>query len=177
MTDRAATTTTGSTFFRSRFILFPPGWFWVSGKIGKSLSTRNLSEEFNYFNKLSLTNLNVPNSITTLTDGLAGSRKKIHIDNTPLLNSNHRMQINWHDIDTVLLDMDGTLLDRHFDDHFLARTCAGQVGGHTTKPSWSLPVGICTPLFRSQENTLNWDRPGLLVGSPETRHPAAETGG
>ena len=28
------------------------------------------------------------------------------------------MPINWNDIDTVLLDMDGTLLDRHFDDHF-----------------------------------------------------------
>ncbi|WP_027708320.1 GMP/IMP nucleotidase [Zooshikella ganghwensis] len=26
--------------------------------------------------------------------------------------------INWHDIDTVLLDMDGTLLDLHFDNHF-----------------------------------------------------------
>ena len=27
------------------------------------------------------------------------------------------MILNWNDIDTVLLDMDGTLLDRHFDDH------------------------------------------------------------
>ncbi|MBZ9557536.1 MULTISPECIES: GMP/IMP nucleotidase [unclassified Modicisalibacter] len=26
--------------------------------------------------------------------------------------------IDWHDIDTVLLDMDGTLLDLHFDSHF-----------------------------------------------------------
>lgn len=26
--------------------------------------------------------------------------------------------INWRDIDTVLLDMDGTLLDLHFDNHF-----------------------------------------------------------
>jgi putative hydrolase of the HAD superfamily len=28
------------------------------------------------------------------------------------------MIIDWNTIDTVLLDMDGTLLDRHFDDHF-----------------------------------------------------------
>lgn len=28
------------------------------------------------------------------------------------------MRIDWNDIDTVLLDMDGTLLDRHFDDFF-----------------------------------------------------------
>jgi len=27
-------------------------------------------------------------------------------------------QIPWEEIDTVLLDMDGTLLDRHFDDYF-----------------------------------------------------------
>src|SRR5690554_4605622 len=26
--------------------------------------------------------------------------------------------INWHAIDTVLLDMDGTLLDLHFDNYF-----------------------------------------------------------
>ncbi len=26
--------------------------------------------------------------------------------------------VNWEDIDTVLLDMDGTLLDLHFDNHF-----------------------------------------------------------
>ena len=26
--------------------------------------------------------------------------------------------INWHNIDTVFLDMDGTLLDLHYDNHF-----------------------------------------------------------
>ncbi|MBA1332769.1 haloacid dehalogenase, partial [Candidatus Endoriftia persephone str. Guaymas] len=26
--------------------------------------------------------------------------------------------IDWQQIDTVLLDMDGTLLDLHFDNHF-----------------------------------------------------------
>lgn len=28
------------------------------------------------------------------------------------------MSVNWHDIDCVLLDMDGTLLDLNFDNHF-----------------------------------------------------------
>ena len=28
------------------------------------------------------------------------------------------MQYDWQNIDTVLLDMDGTLLDLHFDSHF-----------------------------------------------------------
>lgn len=30
----------------------------------------------------------------------------------------HVMPINWNDVDDVLLDMDGTLLDRHFDNVF-----------------------------------------------------------
>lgn len=65
------------------------------------------------------------------------------------------MKINWKNIDTVLLDMDGTLLDRHFDDHFWLE--------HVPK-TYSLKNGIPVAkakeelyrLFRSQENTLNW---------------------
>ncbi len=26
--------------------------------------------------------------------------------------------VNWHSLETVFLDMDGTLLDLHFDNHF-----------------------------------------------------------
>jgi putative hydrolase of the HAD superfamily len=37
---------------------------------------------------------------------------------TPLLQAEGTMQMPWEDIDTVLLDMDGTLLDLHFDNHF-----------------------------------------------------------
>ena len=40
--------------------------------------------------------------------------------------------LDWHEIDTVLLDMDGTLLDLHFDNHFwlehLPRRFAEQAG-------------------------------------------------
>jgi putative hydrolase of the HAD superfamily len=65
------------------------------------------------------------------------------------------MIINWNEIDTVLLDMDGTLLDRHFDDHFwlehVPATYAAKRG---------ITVGeakeFLYPLFRSQEKTLNW---------------------
>jgi putative hydrolase of the HAD superfamily len=65
------------------------------------------------------------------------------------------MNIDWNHIDTVLLDMDGTLLDRHFDDHFWLE--------HVPK-TYSLKHGIPVArakeelyrLFRSQENTLNW---------------------
>lgn len=29
-----------------------------------------------------------------------------------------RMMIDWNAVDTVFLDLDGTLLDRHFDNYF-----------------------------------------------------------
>jgi putative hydrolase of the HAD superfamily len=65
------------------------------------------------------------------------------------------MQINWNYIDTVLLDMDGTLLDRHFDDHFwLEHVPLRYAAKH------GIPVEECREQlykrFRSQENTLNW---------------------
>lgn len=63
--------------------------------------------------------------------------------------------IDWKEIDTVLLDMDGTILDRHFDDHFWLE--------HVPK-RWAarhnLPVSVARKqlyaMFRSQERTLNW---------------------
>lgn len=79
------------------------------------------------------------------------------------------MNIDWSLIDTVLLDMDGTLLDRHFDDHFWLE--------HVPK-TWSrkhnVPLNMAKEhlygMFRSQEQTLNWtdldywsDRLGLDI--------------
>ena len=65
------------------------------------------------------------------------------------------MKMDWRDIDTVLLDMDGTLLDRHFDDHFwlehVPRRWAEATGSNIEYARKHLYA-----LFRSQENTLNW---------------------
>jgi 5'-nucleotidase len=65
------------------------------------------------------------------------------------------LTINWDLIDTVLLDMDGTLLDRHFDDHFWLE--------HVPKrfaQKHAITVAAAKErlylMFRSQENTLNW---------------------
>src|SRR6185369_11681929 len=65
------------------------------------------------------------------------------------------MIIDWNDIDTVLLDMDGTILDRHFDDHFWLEHVPRRWSqrNHTTL---EYAKEHLYELFRSQENTLNW---------------------
>ncbi len=65
------------------------------------------------------------------------------------------MIIDWNDIDTVLLDMDGTILDRHFDDHFWLEHVPKRWSqrNHTTL---EYAKEHLYSLFRSQENTLNW---------------------
>jgi 5'-nucleotidase len=79
------------------------------------------------------------------------------------------MLINWTEIETVLLDMDGTLLDRHFDDHFWLEHVPKRYSADR-----GIPLGeakeLLYGLFRSQENTLNWtdldywsDRLGLDI--------------
>jgi HAD superfamily hydrolase (TIGR01509 family) len=61
----------------------------------------------------------------------------------------------WRDIDTVLLDMDGTLLDLHFDNHFwlehLPKRYA-QVHGI----SLAMAQLELVPLFEKNAGTLNW---------------------
>jgi 5'-nucleotidase len=65
------------------------------------------------------------------------------------------MIIDWNDIDTVLLDMDGTLLDRHFDDHFwLEHVPLRWAARHGRSMEYAREY--LHNLFRSQENTLNW---------------------
>jgi len=65
------------------------------------------------------------------------------------------MLINWTEIDTVLLDMDGTLLDRHFDDHFWLEHVPSRYSTERNIPL-DKAKELLYALFRSQENTLNW---------------------
>ncbi len=65
------------------------------------------------------------------------------------------MLINWNNIDTVLLDMDGTLLDRHFDDHFWLEHVPKRYAALQHLPLETVKEKLYA-MFRSQENTLNW---------------------
>ncbi|MGU2165071.1 GMP/IMP nucleotidase [Pseudomonas aeruginosa] len=61
----------------------------------------------------------------------------------------------WSAIDTVLLDMDGTLLDLHFDNHFwlehLPQRYAERNGLSRTEAD-----AVLEPLFREHAGQLNW---------------------
>lgn len=63
--------------------------------------------------------------------------------------------LNWALVDTVLLDMDGTLLDLHYDNHFwlthLPRHYAEQRG-----LSFELAATELYARFAAEQGTLNW---------------------
>jgi 5'-nucleotidase len=65
------------------------------------------------------------------------------------------MPLNWKDIDTVLLDMDGTLLDLRFDNHFWKEFVPLKFAEKHGLPLEQAKAHL-TPRFKSQEGTLQW---------------------
>jgi len=63
--------------------------------------------------------------------------------------------INWHDIKTVLLDMDGTLLDLNFDNHFWQHHVPVR---YAEKHNLSFEVSYekLMPIFKEVEGTIEW---------------------
>ncbi len=63
--------------------------------------------------------------------------------------------VNWSHIDTVLLDMDGTLLDLHFDNHFWQQHVPLR---YAEKHGIGIDAAKAElyPRFRALEGTLNW---------------------
>lgn len=63
--------------------------------------------------------------------------------------------IDWNAIDTVLLDMDGTLLDLHFDNHFWMRFLPERYAEqHGLEPAHALQ--FLHQRFASERHTLQW---------------------
>ncbi len=63
--------------------------------------------------------------------------------------------INWRDLDTVLLDMDGTLLDLYFDNYFWQEYLPvhwGKIHGLDAETAKRELI----PRFKSREGTLSW---------------------
>lgn len=63
--------------------------------------------------------------------------------------------IDWNHIDTVLLDMDGTLLDLYFDNYFWQEYLPVQWGMRNGLDEIAAKEKLL-PEFRSREGTLNW---------------------
>ena len=66
-----------------------------------------------------------------------------------------RPDLSWNDIDTVLLDMDGTLLDKHFDDYFWEQYVPEH---YSLLHELSIDQAKAELLnrYRQVENTLDW---------------------
>ena len=65
------------------------------------------------------------------------------------------MQFDWQNIDTVLLDMDGTLLDLHFDSHFWLEHLPDVVANHRGIDR-KQALDSLRPIFEGHAKTLNW---------------------
>ena len=65
------------------------------------------------------------------------------------------LPLPWAEIDTVLLDMDGTLLDLHFDNHFWLEHLPRRYAEHhgTSRAMADLEL---LPLFEAHAGTLSW---------------------
>ncbi len=65
------------------------------------------------------------------------------------------MHVDWKKIDTVLLDMDGTLLDLQFDNFFW-RKHVPRAYADVKKISLAESRNILEPIFRDREGSLEW---------------------
>ncbi len=63
--------------------------------------------------------------------------------------------IDWQRIDTVFLDMDGTLLDLHFDNYFWLSHLPARYAEHTSLSLAQANVQL-EALIQRQQGTLNW---------------------
>ncbi len=67
----------------------------------------------------------------------------------------NKLPPDWNKIDTVLLDMDGTLLDKYFDDHFWEEFVPAQYALRNGMSEEEAKEDLM-PRYRSREETLDW---------------------
>lgn len=65
------------------------------------------------------------------------------------------IDVNWSEIDTVLLDMDGTLLDLHYDNYFW-RQHLPKVYAEKNQLTVDQTMQILEPMFAEHAGSLNW---------------------
>ena len=65
------------------------------------------------------------------------------------------MAVNWEEITWVLLDMDGTLLDKHFDDYFW-ETLVPEEYARRQALDLALARHLVFARYQREEGTLNW---------------------
>jgi len=63
--------------------------------------------------------------------------------------------IQWNEVDSVLLDMDGTLLDKHFDDYFWEELIPEKFAELNKIPVEESKRQLLAA-YRAEEKTLNW---------------------
>ncbi len=63
--------------------------------------------------------------------------------------------VPWHKIDSVFLDMDGTLLDLHFDNHFWQEHVPLRYA-ERHQMDVTTARSILVPKFRNKEGTMDW---------------------
>ncbi len=64
-------------------------------------------------------------------------------------------QVDWAQLDTILLDMDGTLLDLAFDNHFWG-TVIPEHWGHKNGLDLASSQQRLAPMFAREQGKLNW---------------------
>lgn len=65
------------------------------------------------------------------------------------------VKVDWDRVDTVLLDMDGTLLDLHFDNRFWVELLPAR-WGEQRGMNYEEAFKALYPLFKAREGTLEW---------------------
>ncbi len=63
--------------------------------------------------------------------------------------------MNWTEVETVLLDMDGTLLDLHFDNYFWLKHLPQRYAEHHGLP-YATALKAITEISNASQGSLNW---------------------